>query len=86
MGARGIRTLPSGRIEVVFTDPAAASAAKASPAWIRALDPEATLYERLFSLRVQGLSQEEVWLFQGAEAALGAQNGVKVHKVLASEK
>ena len=52
IGARGIRTLPSGRIKVVFTDPAVASAAKASPAWIRALDPKATLYERLFSLRV----------------------------------
>ena len=56
MGARGLRTLPSGRIKVIFTDPAVASAAKASLAWIRALDPTATLYERLFSLRVQGLS------------------------------
>ena len=81
MGARGIRTLPSGQIKVVFIDPAVASAAKASPAWIRALDLEVSLYERLFSLRVQGLSREEARLFEGAEAALEAQNGVKVYKL-----
>ena len=68
---------------MVFTIIAATTAARITPTWIPALDSQATLFERIFSLRVQGLASfEEAALFDRAEHALGAQNGTKIHKIL----
>jgi len=69
---------------VVFTTPEAAEAARATPIWVKALDPEASLYSKIFSLRVQGANPREVEGFLGAKAAIGAENQVKIFKILAS--
>lgn len=84
MGARGLRTLPSGRTEIVFIDEAVATAAKARPTWVKALDPQASVYERLFSVRVLGLQREDLVLFQDAKLAIKSENSIRVHDVLVS--
>ena len=84
-GARALRTLPSGRVEVVFTTTEAAEAARATPTWVKALDLEASLYSKIFSLRVQGANPREIEGFLGAKEAIGAENQVKIFKILASK-
>ena len=84
-GARALRTLPSGQVEVVFTTPEAAEAARATPTWVKALDPEASLYSKILSLRVQRANPREAEGFLGAEAAVGAENQVEIFKLLVSK-
>ena len=68
---------------MVFTTPEATEAARATPTWVKALDLEASLYSKIFSLWVQGANPREVEGFLGAEAAIGAENQVKIFKILA---
>jgi len=49
-GARALYTLPSSQVEVVFTTPEATKAARTTPTWVKALDLEASLYLKIFSL------------------------------------
>ena len=86
IGAKGLRTLPSGRTEIVFTDEVAATAAKARPTWVKALDPQASLYERLFSVRVLSLQKDDLLLFQDAKHAIENENDIRVHDMLVSQK
>ena len=73
-GTRALHTLPSSQVEVVFTTPEAAEAAHATPTWVKALDLEASLYLKIFSLRVQGVNLREVEGFLGTETAIEAEN------------
>jgi len=70
---------------VVFTTPEAAKAARATLLWVKALDLEASLYSKIFSLRVQGANPREIEGFLGAKEAIGAENQVKIFKILASK-
>jgi len=70
---------------VVFTTPEATEATHATPTWVKALDLEASLYSKIFSLRVQGVNPWEVEGFLGAKVAIRAKNQVKIFKILASK-
>ena len=80
--ARGLRCLPSGRIDIVFDSADAADQARASSSWIKSLDPGSSLYEKVFSIRVNGVEKGELAGFQGAEQALGANNCVDIFKII----
>jgi hypothetical protein len=85
-GAKGLRTLQSGRVEVVFTSSDEAKKAKENPIWIKALDPEAKIYEKTVSLRVLRVNRYNLKGFKGNEEALGKENQTRIYKILVSSK